>query len=127
MQQTYVALLPAHMLLALVSPLLLSLQLWRGEHSATPRARRWRWLQPLSDALLLLSGLALAWIIQQFPFADAWLTAKLVGLVAYVAAGQGALWAPPRTRRRRAAWLSALASILYLYAVAFTQSPLPGL
>jgi uncharacterized membrane protein SirB2 len=120
MQQTYVALLPAHMLLALVSPVLLSLQVWRGQQRGTL-------LQPLVDTLLLLSGLALGWIIQQFPFADPWLTAKLVGLVAYVAAGQAALRAPHRTRPRLAAWLIAVALILYLYAVAVTQSPRAGL
>jgi uncharacterized membrane protein SirB2 len=121
MQQTYVALLPAHMLLALVSPMLLSLQVWQSR----PRLRRW-WLQPLIDALLLLSGLALGGIIQQFPYADPWLTAKLVGFIAYVAAGQVALRAAPRTRRSRGAWLTAMALILYLFAVAFTQSPLAG-
>jgi uncharacterized membrane protein SirB2 len=126
MQQTYVALLPAHMLLALVSPVLLSLQVWRRQ-GAMPRVRRWRWLQPLTDTLLLLSGLALGGIIQQFPGADPWLTAKLVALVAYIAAGQVALRAAPRTRRCRGAWLIAMALVLYLFAVAATQSPLAGL
>jgi uncharacterized membrane protein SirB2 len=122
MQQTYVALLPVHMLLALVSPVLLSLQVFGGRPAA--RAHRWRWLQALTDTLLLLSGLALGRIIQQFPFADPWLTAKLVALVAYVAAGQLALAGP---RWRRAAWLVAMALILYVFAVAGTQSPRAGL
>jgi uncharacterized membrane protein SirB2 len=124
MQQTYVALLPAHMLLALVSPALLSLGIWQTRQDA---ARLARWLQPLTDALLLLSGLALGWIIRQFPFAEPWLTAKLMGLVAYVAAGEVALWAPLAARARRAAWLAALALAAYLFAVALTQSPRAGL
>jgi uncharacterized membrane protein SirB2 len=125
MQQTYVALLPAHMLLALVSPAFLSVQVWRNRHAAPPPALR-HWQQPLIDTLLLLSGLALGWIIQQFPFADPWLTAKLLALIAYVAAGQVAVRAPVGTRRRWAAWLIAMALIAYLFAVARTQSPLAG-
>jgi uncharacterized membrane protein SirB2 len=83
-----------------------------------------RWLQLLTDALLLLSGLALGWIIQQFPFAEPWLTAKLMGLVAYVAADEVVLWAPLGARERRAAWLALAA---YLFAVALTHSPRAGL
>jgi uncharacterized membrane protein SirB2 len=127
MQQTYVALLPAHMLLALLSPALLSLRVWRGRGSAPPAAPWQRWLQAAIDALLLLSGLALGWIIQQFPFADSWLTAKLLALVAYVAAAQLALWPRGGARRRWRAWLIALALAAYLFAVALTQSPLAGL
>jgi len=119
-------LLPAHMLLALLSPVLLTLRVWRGRRGA-PAVPRQRWLQPLIDALLLMSGLALGWIIQQFPFADPWLTAKLLGLVAYVASGQVALWAPAAARGRWLAWLIALALSTYLFAVAFTQSALAGL
>jgi uncharacterized membrane protein SirB2 len=127
MQQSYLALLPAHVLLALASPALLSLAVWRGRQVELPSAPWRRWLQLLIDALLLLSGLALGGIIQQFPFADPWLTAKLVGLVAYVTAGQAALRARGSTRRRRSVWLIALALCGYLFAVACTQSPLAGL
>ena len=124
MQQTYVALLPAHMLLALLSPVLLSLRVGRARQGALPAVP---WLQPLIDALLLLSGLALAWIIQQFPFAEPWLTAKLLGFVAYVVAGQVAARAPLAARGRWRAWLIALALVAYLFAVACTQSPRAGL
>jgi len=38
------------------------------------------------DSLLLLAGIALALIIRQYPFRDAWLTAKLLALIAYIIA-----------------------------------------
>ncbi len=123
MQQTYVALLPAHMLLAVLSPVLLTLRVWR----AAPAGRQMRWLQPLTDVLLLASGLWLAWIIQQSPFAEPWLTAKLAAFVAYVVAGQAALRAGRGARERRGAWLAALALVAYLFAVALTQDPRGGL
>ena len=123
MQQTYVALLPAHMLLALASPALLSLRVWHGR-----RGPPWmRWLQPLTDLLLLFSGLTLGWIIQQFPLADAWLTAKLVALVAYVLMGQLAIRVRGGGRARSFAWLIAMTLTAYLFAVSSTQDPLAGI
>jgi uncharacterized membrane protein SirB2 len=39
------------------------------------------------DTFLLLSGLALCFIIQQFPFVDPWLTEKIIAVAAYIALG----------------------------------------
>lgn len=55
---------------------------------------RWRWLRILphaNDSILLLSGIGLMLLTHQYPFAQSWLTAKLVALVAYIVLGSLAL------------------------------------
>jgi uncharacterized membrane protein SirB2 len=127
MQQRYLVLLGTHMLLALLSPLLLSVRVWRTLRAATPAADRLFLPGYAIDGLLLAGGLALGWIIQQYPFVDAWLTAKLLALVAYVCAGHGALWSARSGRVRLGAWLVALALFLYMFGVAVSRSPGAGL
>ncbi|MFB0826539.1 SirB2 family protein [Chromobacterium violaceum] len=93
---------------------------------------RGHWLQnkPLRilphviDTLLLACAIALVamggWPILQSP----WLLAKIAGLVAYVVLGSIALrGATPR--RRAAAFVAALATVLYIVLVAKTKLALP--
>ena len=69
------------------------------------------------DSLLLASALWLAWRLGQYPFVDAWLTAKVLGLLAYIGFGTLAL----RRGRTRAVRVAALAAALYVVAVALTR------
>ena len=79
------------------------------------------------DTLLLASAAWLAWALQQYPFVHGWLTAKLVGLIAYILLGTIAL-RRGRTRAVRAtAFAGALLAAAYIVAVALTRQPLPGL
>jgi uncharacterized membrane protein SirB2 len=79
----------------------------------------------INDTLLLASALWLAAKSNQYPFVDAWLTAKLLALVAYIGIGMIAL-SYGRTRRTRlAAWVVALLVLAYIVAAALTRSPLP--
>jgi len=127
MLESYVALLGAHMLLAILSPLLFSLRAWRSIRGLQP-ARGWLRVTPhVVDSLLLLAGIALALIIRQYPFRDAWLTAKLLALIAYIAAGHVAVRRARSVRGKLTAWLIGLALVLYLFAVAITRSPTAGL
>jgi uncharacterized membrane protein SirB2 len=127
MLESYVALLGAHMLLATLSPLLFSLRAWRSIRGLQP-ARGWLRVTPhVVDSLLLLAGIALALIIRQYPFRDAWLTAKLLALIAYIAAGHVAVRRARSVRGKLTAWLSGLALVLYIFAVAITRSPTGGL
>jgi len=127
MLESYVALLGAHMLLAILSPLLFSLRAWRSIRGLQP-ARGWLRVTPhVVDSLLLLAGIALALIIRQYPFRDAWLTAKLLALIAYIAAGHVAVRRARSVRGKLTAWLSGLALVLYIFAVAITRSPTGGL
>jgi len=78
-----------------------------------------------NDTLLLGSALWMAVISRQYPFAEDWLTAKLLALIVYIGAGMIAL-SHGRTRRTRVtAWVFALLVFAYIVGVALTRSPLP--
>jgi len=77
------------------------------------------------DTLLLGSALWMAVISRQYPFAESWLTAKLVALIVYICAGMIAL-SHGRTRRTRlTAWVFALLVFAYIVGVALTRNPAP--
>jgi uncharacterized membrane protein SirB2 len=127
MLESYVALLGAHRVLAVSSPLMFSLRAWRSIRGLEP-ARGWLRVTPhVVDSLLLLAGSGLALIIRQYPFLDAWLTAKLLALIAYIAAGHVAVRRARSVRGKLTAWLIGLALVLYIFAVAITRSPTAGL
>lgn len=87
-------------------------------------ARRWVRIVPhVNDTVLLAAGVWLAVLLRQAPGESAWLTAKLVGLVLYIALGMLALRFLRSRRRRVGAWIAALAVFCYIVAVAFTKSP----
>ena len=94
--------------------------------AGSPRLRdRWvRVLPHLVDTVLLLSGLALAWRIGQYPFVHGWLTAKVIALVAYIGLGTVAL---KRGRTLHVRGLTLIAALLvfgYMVSVALTGSAL---
>ena len=73
------------------------------------------------DTLLLASALSLCWMSGQYPFAQDWLTAKLLALVVYIVLGTIAL-KHGRTRGERAfAFVLALATASYIVAVALAR------
>ena len=75
------------------------------------------------DSVLLASALALAWLSGQYPFAQGWLTAKVLALIAYIGLGTVAL-KPGRSRAvRGTAFALALATVLYIVSVALTRDP----
>ena len=77
------------------------------------------------DTLLLASALGLVITIQQYPFIDAWLTAKFFGLVMYILLGSIALKHGRNKAIRISAWLAALAVFAYIVLVAVKHNPLP--
>jgi uncharacterized membrane protein SirB2 len=79
----------------------------------------------VNDSVLLAAGVWLAVLLRQVPGESAWLTAKLVGLVVYIALGMLALRFLRSKGQRISAWLAALAVFGYIVAVAVTHSPLP--
>jgi len=89
-------------------------------------ARRWVRVAPhLLDTLLLASAIALSLLLGQYPFVDGWLTAKLLGLIAYIALGTIALKRGRTRAVRVAAFSGALLVFAYIVAVAMTKSVLP--
>ena len=88
-----------------------------ANHAAVKR------LSYLIDTTLLLAAIALAVIIHQYPFVQAWLTAKVLLLVAYIALGVFAL-RRGRTRTVRATcFVAALAVFGFIVSVAVTMDP----
>lgn len=87
-------------------------------------ARRWVRIAPhVNDSVLLAAGLALAALSGQYPFVTSWLTAKILGLFAYIALGMLAL---RRTRMRRgqfASFIAALLVFVWILSVARLRDP----
>jgi len=79
------------------------------------------------DTLLLGRALSIAWMSGQYPFVYGWLTAKFVGLLAYILLGMMAL-RRGRTLAIRARYFGlALLAYGYIVSVALTRSPSLGL
>jgi len=76
------------------------------------------------DTVLLASALWLSALIGQYPFAEGWLTAKLLALIAYIALGSVALKRGRSKAVRAAAFALALGTALYIVSVALTRNPL---
>lgn len=98
---------------------------WMMVESTMLRAKWVRVAPHVNDTLLLLSGLALAWMSGQYPFVHVWLSAKLLALLAYIGLGMIALRPGRRRDARIAAWFAALAMFGYMVAVATTRNALP--
>jgi uncharacterized membrane protein SirB2 len=75
------------------------------------------------DTLLLASAIALSWQSGQYPFAQSWLTAKLLALVAYIVLGTVALKRGRSKNVRTVAFYLALFVVLYIVSVAVTRDP----
>lgn len=99
--------------------------IWNLNGSAIMQ-RRWVKIVPhVVDTLLLIIALTLAFTIHQFPFVNAWLTAKIMGLLLYVGLGFVALSNSVNKTMRLSAWVAAQAVFAYIVLVAINQNPIP--
>ena len=98
---------------------------WMIQNS--PRLRqRWVKIVPhVVDTTLLASAITLVIGIRQYPGVDAWLTAKVVGLLFYIGFGMTAFRFGKTMRAKIAAWVAAQLAFFYIVAVALTHNPLP--
>lgn len=85
---------------------------WMLTGNALLRHRLTRVLPHLVDSTLLLSAITLAVMIEQYPFSAGWVTAKVIGLLAYILLGTVAL----KRGRTRAARLAAFVGAILVYA-----------
>lgn len=76
------------------------------------------------DTLLLLSAAALCVTLSQYPFATGWVTAKLVGVVAYIGFGLFALKLGKTKSIRWAAFAGAILSLGFTAHVAVSKQAL---
>ena len=88
--------------------------------------RRWVRIVPhVNDTVLLIAAITLAVMLRQYPLTDAWLTAKVGGLLVYIALGTVAMRAGRPRRVRIAMWFAAQGVFFYIVSVALTHSALP--
>ena len=97
---------------------------WALAGSPLARARLTRVLPHVVDSCLLLSAIVLAWMAGQYPFVHGWLTAKIVGLLAYIGLGMLALKPGRPLALRGAAFVAALATFSWIVSVALSKNPL---
>lgn len=98
--------------------------LWMLADSPRLRQRGVRVLPHIVDTGLLGSAIALATFSGQYPLAQNWLTAKVIGLLAYILCGMMALKRGKTKVVRAAFFVVALMIFAYIVSVALNRSPL---
>lgn len=97
--------------------------IWMLRESPLLRHRLTRMLPHVVDTVLLGSAIVLAAMIGQYPFAAGWVTAKVLGLLAYILLGTVALRHAGSMGRRAAAFVAAVVVFLWIVSVALTKNP----
>ena len=100
---------------------------WMLVESELLRHRVTRVVPHVVDAVLLVAGIAMLWMLHLNPLGQAWLLAKFAGLLAYILLGMVALKRGPTKQIRMVAFVAAIASFAYLFGVALSKSPLSWL
>lgn len=95
--------------------------LWMISGSPLLKHRLTRVLPHVIDSVLLLSAIALAMMIAQYPFAADWVTAKVLGLLAYIGLGTVALKRGRTLTVRVSAFIAALLVYAWIASVAMTK------
>lgn len=116
---SYMALKHMHMGLALVSGLLFFIRFFLFKFKpAFQQVRVLKILPHIIDTGLLICAIALCIQISQYPGSHAWLTAKVIGLFAYIGFGILAM-----RRHSLPAFLLALLSYIYIFGAALHHAP----
>lgn len=110
--------------LSLCGFVLRGLSLWPGWHVSPVWQQRARWWPHVIDSILLLSALAMLWLVDGVWLQHPWLQAKLLGLLAYIVLGSLALKRGRTLLRRRTAFVLALVVVAWMVSVAVSKSPL---
>lgn len=114
-----------HVTAAIIS---LSGFLWRWVllmRGSNRMANRWMRVWPhVNDTVLLASAIGLASLAGVAPWRDAWLGAKVVGLLLYIGLGMIALRHARSASQRRWAGVAAVGTFGFIVAAAWWKSPL---
>jgi uncharacterized membrane protein SirB2 len=98
---------------------------WMITDSGLLRAKPVRILPHVNDTILLISAVWAGALIGQYPFVNGWLTAKIIGAIAYIVCGAFALTYGKTKQARIGFFVAALACFGYVVLVAGTKNPLP--
>ena len=85
------------------------------------RTRSARTLPHVVDTVLIVSAIALAWMLRLTPSNAPWIAAKIGGLVVYIALGLIALRLGRTKAIRTGAWVLAMLTFLWIVSVAITK------
>lgn len=125
---SFMLLKSVHISCAVLSYMLFFLRgIWSLNESTIMHQRWVRIVPHIVDTLLLSSAIALAWTTGQYPFADDWLTAKVIALLLYIGLGFIALKYARSKPLRIYAWLAAQLVFAYIVLVALNHNPFPWL
>ena len=114
-----------HIVLAYVTVVGFGLRGMLSLADSPARNVRWVRIAPHAiDTLLLGCGITLAIELSVSPLEHGWLTAKIVGLVLYIAFGVLAMRAPT-LRLKLFGFVAALASVAYIFLVAYSKQVIP--
>ncbi|MCV6589719.1 MAG: SirB2 family protein [Marinobacterium sp.] len=122
----YLALKHIHLTAITLSFALFALRaFWMLQDSARLQQRWVKIVPHIIDTVLLVSALSLAVLLQQYPFVDSWLTAKVLALLAYIGFGTVALKRGRSLNIRVIALAGAILSAAYIVSVALSRTPWP--
>ena len=92
--------------------------------SSLLKARWIRVLPHINDTVLLIAALSLAVMSGQYPFVVDWVTAKVLGVIAYIILGALALRDASTRRLRIICWYASIAVFGWIVSVALTRQPM---
>ncbi len=116
----------SHLTLVLISACFLVVRVIGASLQAQWLEQKWAKICPhIIDTLLLVSALALMFTLNQYPIVNAWLSAKIIALIAYIVLGAMALKGCKTPLTRFILLGLAITCIGYMASVALTKNPIP--
>jgi uncharacterized membrane protein SirB2 len=82
-----------------------------------------RILPHIIDTLFLITGIYLIYLFGSVPVNNAWLTAKICGLLGYITLGMIAMRSAPRLKLSLPAFISAILIFMWIVSVARLKTP----
>jgi len=121
---SYVLLKQVHVSFALASIIGFVLRWnWSISGSHLSRLRLTKTAPHVIDTLFLTTGVALTFSINQYPLANAWLTAKITGLLVYIVLGMFAMSGRLSKPWRVTAFFAAISTYAWILSAARFKSP----
>ena len=112
-----------HMSTAFISISLFMLRGFWVFKGSTMMNKKWVKILPhINDTILLITAVFLVMGIQQYPFTQDWLTAKLVALFFYIGFGMFALKRAKLMKNKMLFFMLSLLTFSYIVGVALTRS-----
>lgn len=101
--------------------------IWMLSDSIMLQQKLVRFLPHIIDSCLLVSAIALAYLLRFSPLEQPWLMAKILALFVYILFGSVALKRGKTKAIRLGAFIGALVALVYIVLVALTKSATVGI